>query len=78
MSPAAVLPVSDIMNKTRASQVDSVFWLHHAEMDRLLSVWQDRPGDADRFPILEGATLIMDPWSETASKLLSIPNLAYS
>ena len=58
------------------SPVDPLFWLHHAEIDRLWSRWQTaHPG---LNPTLSGADRIMDPWPETETQLRSITSLGYS
>ncbi len=42
---------------------DPTFWMHHAEIDRIWSVWQTvNPGQN---PSLAGASAVMDPWTET-------------
>ena len=66
------------MNNIMISPADPIFWLNHGEIDRLWSVWQARPGNAGKNPILSGSDLIMDPWTETATKLRSIAKLKYS
>jgi len=70
--------VGGTMNNIMISPADPVFWLHHAEIDRLWSVWQALPGNAGKNPTLSGADRTMDPWTETATKLRSITKLKYS
>ena len=58
------------------SPVDPLFWLHHAEIDRLWSVWQStNPGQN---PSLTGSNRIMSPWPETEVQVRSISSLGYS
>ena len=53
--------VGGTMNNIMVSPADPVFRLNHAEIDRLWSVWQARPGNASKNPTLSGTDLIMDP-----------------
>lgn len=64
------------MSNINFSPVDPLFWLHHAEIDRLWSVWQaSNPG---KNPTLSGANKTMDPWPETEAAVRSISALGYS
>jgi len=55
---------------------DVLFWLHHAQVDRLWSVWQAaHPG---LNPTLSGSDGTMDPWAETEQQVRSIGGLGYS
>jgi tyrosinase len=55
---------------------DPVFWMHHAEIDRIWSEWQTaNPGQN---PALAGAAGIMDPWTETEVDTRDITALGYS
>jgi len=68
--------IGGIMNNTRKSPTDPVFWLHHAEVDRLWQIWRQAhptPG-----PLLTGTDRIMDPWSESYDDLLDIASLGYA
>ena len=68
--------VGGIMNNTRTSPTDPVFWLHHAEIDRLWQIWrQDNPAPTPR---LAGLDRIMDPWAESYDELLDIAALGYA
>jgi len=54
---------------------DPVFWMHHAEIDRLWWQWQQaNPGQN---PALAGATATMDPWSETEADTRDIATLGF-
>lgn len=55
---------------------DPVFWMHHAEIDRLWSVWQ--ASHAGQNPPLAGAAAVMDPWSETEVDTRDIEALGYT
>lgn len=64
------------MSDVSWSPVDPLFWLHHAEIDRIWSQWQTaHPG---MNPSLTGVDRIMDPWSETEANIRSITALGYS
>ena len=55
--------VGGSMGSIPTAPADPVFWMHHAEIDRIWSVWQaTHPGQN---PALTGAAAIMDPWTET-------------
>ncbi|HDR7671410.1 TPA: tyrosinase family protein [Bacillus wiedmannii] len=68
--------VGGIMNDTSYSPSDPVFWLHHAEVDRLWHIWQKQ--HPDLHPALTGNDSIMDPWTESYNQLGSITMLGYS
>lgn len=58
------------------SPADPVFWLHHAEIDRLWHIWQvANPGKG---PTLSGSKRIMDPWPHRVEDLTSIATLGYA
>lgn len=64
------------MSDVSWSPVDPLFWLHHAEIDRIWSVWQAaNPG---KNPTLTGSNRTMSPWPETAVQVGSIASLGYS
>jgi tyrosinase len=67
--------IGGIMNNTSTSPTDPMFWLHHAEVDRLWQIWrQTTPTPA---PLLSGSDRIMDPWSESYDELLDLAALGY-
>lgn len=68
--------IGGIMNNTRTSPTDPMFWLHHAEIDRLWQVW--RQTNSTPRPRLTGADLIMDPWAEAYDDLVDIAALGYA
>jgi tyrosinase len=68
--------IGGIMNNTSTSPTDPIFWLHHAEVDRLWQIWrQTNPTPA---PLLAGADRIMDPWAESYDDLLDTAALGYT
>lgn len=68
--------VGGIMSNIMYSPTDPVFWLHHAEVDRLWHVWQVSEPNVD--PPLIGNDAIMDPWTETYADLRAIEALGYT
>ena len=68
--------VGGIMNNTSYSPTDPIFWLHHAEVDRLWHIWQKQNPGLN--PVLTGNDRVMDPWQETIDQLTSITVLGYN
>jgi tyrosinase len=68
--------IGGIMNNTSTSPTDPMFWLHHAEIDRLWEIW--RQTNPTPKPLLSGADLVMDPWAESYDDLLDIAALGYA
>lgn len=68
--------IGGIMNNTFTSPTDPMFWLHHAEIDRLWEIW--RIAHPTPKPPLSGSDNIMDPWMESYEDLLAISSLGYS
>lgn len=55
--------VGGTMQSITTAPADPIFWMHHAEIDRLWAVWQStHPAE---HPPLVGAAATMDPWTET-------------
>lgn len=51
------------MGNPMISPNDPIFWMHHAQIDRIWSEWQKRnPGEK---PYLEGLERKLDPWGDT-------------
>lgn len=66
------------MSDVQASSFDPIFWLHHANCDRLTAIWQamnpnctidEFPSQTDRFVrrsgAVEGGTSNLEPWHKT-------------
>ncbi len=60
------------------SPADPIFWLHHANIDRLWHQWQKKPSNAGKDPLLDGVNRTMDPWTQTVDDVLDIQDLGYS
>lgn len=68
--------IGGIMDNVRTSPTDPMFWLHHAEIDRLWQIW--RQNNPLAVPRLAGNDRIMDPWAESYDDLLDIATLGYT
>ena len=68
--------VGGIMNNTSTSPTDPVFWLHHAEVDRLWAIF--RKANPTPAPPLTGRNRVMDPWAESYDQLLDPGTLGYA
>jgi tyrosinase len=67
--------VGGSMQGITTAPTDPVFWMHHAEIDRIWAEWQiANPG---LHPPLAGAAAIMDPWPETETDTRDITALGY-
>lgn len=56
------------MSNVPVAPADPMFWMHHAEIDRLWAIWAlAHPGQV---PNLSGASAILDPWPETVPEVL--------
>ena len=65
------------MSDASVSPADPVFWLHHANLDRLWWVWYNSAAGNHQNPPLMGADAIMDPWSYTEADVRNINSLGY-
>jgi tyrosinase len=63
------------MGTIPTAPADPLFWMHHAQVDRLWSQWQvSHPGVLAN---LTGRNAVMDPWADTAASVNSISALNY-
>lgn len=68
--------VGGSMGGIPTAPADPVFWMHHAEIDRIWAEWQvANPGQN---PSLAGAAAIMDPWTEDEAATRDIAALGYA
>jgi len=68
--------VGGSMLSVPTAPTDPIFWMHHAEIDRIWANWQvANPGQN---PPLTGADATMDPWSETEVDTRDIAALGYT
>ena len=64
------------MSQIPTAPADPIFWMHHAQIDRLWSQWQAaHPGQN---PSLSGAAAVLDPWTEKEIQVRSIAALGYN
>ena len=67
-------PVGEM--STMYSPADPIFWLHHAECDRLWHIWQLT--HQDEHASLTGPSAIMNPWNYRYKDLVQIEDLGYT
>lgn len=68
--------VGGSMSLIPTAPCDPVFWMHHAEIDRIWAEWQTTHAGQD--PPLAGAAAVMDPWSETEADTRDITAMGYA
>ena len=56
--------VGGTMSNILISPADPIFWLQHANVDRLWATWQRN--NPDKHPNLRGKNAVMDPWLDYA------------
>jgi tyrosinase len=67
--------VGGTMDDIMISPADPLFWLHHANVDRIWSIWQkDHP---DQNPNLTSTDTILDPWSFNEQDTRGLANFGY-
>jgi Common central domain of tyrosinase len=60
--------VGGTMSDIATSPADPLFWLHHANIDRIYTLWQKtHPDNANTIHTLSGSDLNIDPWAGTES-----------
>jgi tyrosinase len=69
--------VGGTMSDASVSPADPVFWMHHANLDRLWWAWYNSPAGAHQNPPLTGTDAVMDPWTYTEADVRSIAGLGY-
>ena len=70
--------VGGAMGSILVSPADPLFWMHHAQIDRLWSMWQAVAGNARKRPNLRGRDAVLDPWTDRAADMQSIAALNYA
>lgn len=64
------------MGRLDRAPTDPLFWMHHANIDRLWSQWQNNhPGQR---PVLQGRDTIMDPWAFTDNDTEDLATFNYT
>jgi tyrosinase len=69
--------VGGTMSDASVSPADPIFWLHHANLDRLWWSWYNSSAGNHQNPPLTGTDAVMDPWSYTEADVRSITTLGY-
>jgi hypothetical protein len=70
--------VGGTMSSPMTSPADPVFWLHHANLDRLWWKWyNDAATGNHQNPNLVGADVVMDPWAYTEPDTRNTLTLGY-
>ena len=64
--------------ETGSSPSDPLFWLHHANLDRLWWAWYNSPQGNHQNPPLTGSDAVMDPWTYTETDVRNITALGYT
>ena len=67
--------VGGIMNNIEYSPTDPLFWLHHANIDRIWASWQQN--HPNEHPNLTMAQALMDPWTFNELDTRDIANFGY-
>lgn len=67
--------VGGTMGNIPTAPADPIFWMHHANVDRIWDSWQKK--NSGKNPSLVGSHAIMDPWSFTESDTRSTKNFGY-
>ena len=67
--------VGGTMSRVPTAPADPIFWLHHAEVDRLWDEWQK--AHSGQTPNLRGTDAVLDPWPEKADEVLTTRSLGY-
>ncbi len=70
--------VGGAMGAIATAPADPIFWMHHANLDRLWWQWQNSPQGAGKNPTLSGAAAIMDPWALSEVDTRDIATLGYT
>jgi tyrosinase len=66
------------MGSVPTAPADPIFWMHHANLDRLWWQWQNRAQGAGKNPSLSRAAAVMDRWAQNEIDTLDITMLGYT
>jgi len=69
--------VGGTMSNASTAAADPIFWMHHANLDRIWAAWQKSPQGSGKNPPLTGADAVMDPWSYTELDTRDTATLGY-
>jgi len=69
--------VGGTMSILDTAPADPLFWMHHANIDRLWWSWQTSPEGTGQNPNLSGSAAIMDPWPIDETQTRNLVNFNY-
>lgn len=69
--------VGGSMSFIHTAPADPIFWMHHANIDRLWWKWYQSPSGQGKNPNLSGLAAIMDPWVTTEAQTRDIFVMGY-
>ncbi|MEO8961801.1 MAG: tyrosinase family protein [Ginsengibacter sp.] len=69
--------VGGTMGFVSTAAADPIFWMHHANIDRLWWDWYNSPAGAGKNPPLSGMNAIMDPWAYTEADTRNIISMGF-
>ncbi len=67
--------VGGTMGQIPTAPADPIFWMHHANIDRIWSLWQKQ--NPNKNPTLAGPQATMDPWTVTEQQTRDTLNFGY-
>ncbi len=70
--------VGGSMSDPATAAADPIFWMHHANLDRLWWQWYNSSQGNHQNPPLVGMDAVMDPWSYTEPDTRDIAALGYT
>ncbi len=70
--------VGGSMGSIPTAPADPLFWMHHANIDRIWWKWQTSPQGQGKNPNLTGSAAVMDPWAYTEPETRDIAALGYT
>jgi tyrosinase len=70
--------VGGSMSDPSTAAADPIFWMHHANLDRLWWQWYNSPQGNHQNPALAGGDAVMDPWPYNEADIRSISSLGYA
>jgi len=68
--------VGGTMANIMTAPADLIFWMHHANVDRLWDLWQKK--NPNQNPSLSGSDATMDPWPHTEIDTRKTTNFGYT
>jgi tyrosinase len=70
--------VGGSMSSIATAPADPIFWMHHANIDRIWWNWYNSPAGSGQDPSLSGAAAVMDPWPTTEPDTRDISAMGYT